>query len=39
MKKKVLSLLTAAMMSGTCFFVGAEQICASAYWKCRVYGR
>ncbi len=31
MKKKVLSLLTAAMMSGTCFFVGAEQICAAEY--------
>ena len=31
MKKRVLSLLTAAMMSGTCFFVGAEQICAAEY--------
>lgn len=31
MKKKVLSLLTAAMMSVTCFFVGAEQICAAEY--------
>lgn len=31
MKKKVLSLLTAAMMSGTCFSVGAEQICAAEY--------
>lgn len=31
MKKKVLSLLTTAMMSGTCFFVGAEQICAAEY--------
>ena len=31
MKKKVLSLLTAAIMSGTCFFVGAEQICAAEY--------
>lgn len=31
MKKRVLSLLTAVMMSGTCFFVGAEQICAAEY--------
>ena len=31
MKKRVLSLLTAAMMSGTCFFAGAEQICAAEY--------
>lgn len=31
MKKRILSLLTAAMMSGTCFFVGAEQICAAEY--------
>lgn len=31
MKKRVLSLLTAAMMSGTCFSVGAEQICAAEY--------
>lgn len=31
MKKRVLSLLTAAMMSGTCVFVGAEQICAAEY--------
>ena len=31
MKKRVLSLLTAAMMSGTCFFVGVEQICAAEY--------
>ena len=31
MKKRVLSLLTAAMMSSTCFFVGAEQICAAEY--------
>ena len=27
MKKRVLSLLTAAMMSGTCFFVGAALHC------------
>ena len=31
MKKRVLSLLTAVMMSGTCFFAGAEQICAAEY--------
>ena len=31
LKKNVLSLLTAAMMSGTCFFVGVEQICAAEY--------
>ena len=31
MKKRILSMLTAAMMSGTCFFVGAEQICAAEY--------
>lgn len=31
MKKRILSLLTAAMMSGTCFFAGAEQICAAEY--------
>ena len=31
MKKRVLSLLTAAMMGGTCFYVGAEQICAAEY--------
>ena len=31
MKKRILSMLTAAMMSSTCFFVGAEQICAAEY--------
>lgn len=31
MKKRILSMLTAAMMSGTCFFAGAEQICAAEY--------
>ena len=31
MKKRVLSLLTVVMMSGTCFFAGAEQICAAEY--------
>lgn len=31
MKKRILSILTAAMMSSTCFFVGAEQICAAEY--------
>ena len=41
MKKRVLSLLTAAMMSGTCFFVGVSFFyiaVKSAYWKRRVYG-
>ena len=31
MKKRILSMLTAAMMSSTCFFGGAEQICAAEY--------
>ena len=31
MKKRIMSMLTAAMMSSTCFFVGAEQICAAEY--------
>lgn len=31
MKKRILSMLTAGMMSSTCFFVGAEQICAAEY--------
>ena len=31
MKKRILSMLTAAMMSSTCFFVGSEQICAAEY--------
>ena len=31
MKKRILSMLTAAMMSSTYFFVGAEQICAAEY--------
>ncbi len=31
MKKRILSMLTAAMMSSTCCFVGAEQICAAEY--------